>query len=844
LVQTRARILVTGFGGMNGELLCLAKAGLHLDEALTVRFYRSENALFVAKAYCVDIERETDVFNSFIRVRQLHEKAEAEVGNPPIAIDDEDTLERIDVERLVALLCGGSEVSKQIRNFMGRFDPDRTGVVTRSQFHAVLEEECSYLKLNLCERIFLTFDEPTTSRLSLYVAISVMVLILISSIGFILATEEQFLEKPGNDYKEPPREIYFLQMLEAYCIYVFTVEYFARGLTVFAVRMYLKEPSLNFTIIRKKSIIPRAVDNEPTPMETDGTMAGMLKKSASSVDSGALKSQDDPSPQTESDTSPSEPRRGSWIMTHGLSMSASSKIEPEVEEALLEPAQVLSVKMQLERLHPTRRDNGFVRTWNYLTTNMNLIDAIAIAPFYLEALFGVGAGGLAFLRILRLARVFRLFKFGHLNEGVTLLGNVIRQSYPSLKLLAFFAMIGTVLYGSIIYLCEQGTWHGPEDGEEGKWKRPNPLGTGTELTPFLSIPRSMWWVMVTATTVGYGDMVPTTPFGKVVASLTMVSGVMVLALPITIISSNFTNEYEKLEDLKAQQRLSKATKNMNSLNWNEQKASQLFRNPDAGSPGDWSVLRQYKGNVGRRLERHLEMLLRGARIIALIGKLERRGAVSEAGCVAITREILSLMYRACAKGATPTNDLTDGGGSLNSSDVDAAVQVVLMWFRRMFQLDSHKHPRFKNRRASESSLPYHTPAPMVSPQKPRRSSASGSINLQQQPRSPQKKSRRNSLDDNIHTNLHRRTSLPMKIGEHDFDDKHKKPVDSILAGLGQFPSAPPTEEEEHEMRIAFMNFIIKVIPPVSSLTVSSAHSEVRPKSANSRNSQKKHKSKR
>jgi hypothetical protein len=318
----------------------------------------------------------------------------------------------------------------------------------------------------------------------------------------------------------------------------FTVEYLARGLSVWAVRLYLREASLNFTIIRKKSAAPiTAADAElpPLPRPTALAHAG-----SHITPSATLQSLEHPSPTNSTESTTPSRRKPSWLATSLSFKSSSVKVEPE------EKVPVLSVELQLAQQHPSTRHSGLKRTWQYLTTTMNLIDLIAIAPFYLELMFGVGGGGLGFLRILRLARVFRLFKFGHLNEGVTLLGNVIRQSYPSLKLLAFFALIGCVLYGSIIFLCEQGVWHGPEGGEDGVWMRPNALGNGKEMTPFLSIPRSMWWVMVTATTVGYGDMVPTTPLGKVVASITMLSGVLVLALPITIISSNFTNEYDKV----------------------------------------------------------------------------------------------------------------------------------------------------------------------------------------------------------------------------------------------------------------------------------------------------------
>ena len=168
---------------------------------------------------------------------------------------------------------------------------------------------------------------------------------------------------------------------------------------------------------------------------------------------------------------------------------------------------------------------------------MNIVDLIAILPFYLELMSSNESGDSAFgvLRILRVARVFRVFKLGKYSAGLQLFAKVILESFSALLLLIFFLMIAVVLFGSLAYSAERGVW----DHQLNGFARPDVTGLSTELTPFTSIPASFWWVLTTSTTVGYGDMYPTSIEGKMIGFVTMLMGILALALPVTIIGSNF-----------------------------------------------------------------------------------------------------------------------------------------------------------------------------------------------------------------------------------------------------------------------------------------------------------------
>ncbi|VDK46358.1 unnamed protein product [Anisakis simplex] len=156
----------------------------------------------------------------------------------------------------------------------------------------------------------------------------------------------------------------------------------------------------------------------------------------------------------------------------------------------------------------------------FMRSFLNIIDFVAIAPFFVNLLWSDASKSnssmsFAVLRVLRLVRVFRIFKLSRHSVGLQILGKTFRASVQEFCLLIFFMAIALVLFSSGVYFAEQSE---PD-------------------TKFTSIPASFWFVLVTMTTVGYGDLTPTGVYGKLVGSMCALIGVLTLALPVPIIVS-------------------------------------------------------------------------------------------------------------------------------------------------------------------------------------------------------------------------------------------------------------------------------------------------------------------
>jgi len=181
----------------------------------------------------------------------------------------------------------------------------------------------------------------------------------------------------------------------------------------------------------------------------------------------------------------------------------------------------------------------------YLTETTTVMDALAIFPYYLERY--EETNGLLSLRLLRLFRVFQLVRLGQYNVTFLCLINVLVEAIMSLNLLIIVLVFGAAFFGSMIYWLEKGEWRYTEvtDPPSFAYVRVGVDGVSEEVSPFTSIPAAFWWFIVTATTVGYGDIYPTSTGGKCVAALAMLMGVLVIAFPVSVFSDLWSKELQK-----------------------------------------------------------------------------------------------------------------------------------------------------------------------------------------------------------------------------------------------------------------------------------------------------------
>lgn len=223
-----------------------------------------------------------------------------------------------------------------------------------------------------------------------------------------------------------------------------------------------------------------------------------------------------------------------------LSCSAFTRTELINEDDLIE-------KLSTDYMVPLPTKSQRVCRWVFSWPN--LIDLAAILPSYIEVgvqafLPGTLSQNNSNLKLIRLVRVVRAARLGRRFEAVIIIARAMRRSVRALWVLLLNLCMAMLICGAILFFLEQGEYN-PEikaferpAGHE--WSETaHRYVEVKDRSPFLSIPESFWWALVTSTTVGYGDVAPTTAAGKITAGLAMVWSLCVLALPVGVIGNNF-----------------------------------------------------------------------------------------------------------------------------------------------------------------------------------------------------------------------------------------------------------------------------------------------------------------
>ena len=390
-----------------------------------------------------------------------------------------------------------TKLSKALRHY---FSDD---LLVRSIYVVTLNDDSNAVyRLTFIQRIFMTLQDPTASSLGKMMNIVMMFLIILSVISFILSTCSTFRYSPTT-CKAPtcsydplicpnkiicePVPIPAFDSIEIICVTGFTVEYISRLLLCWTV------PA------RLAGVLPP---------NWDENMKALLDEERR--------------------------KKENEVPIH---------LKKQVPEKLWDSKYESAAKGlgTLDLFYPP-----VIQITKYFLQFFNLIDVGAILPFYLLLVLGEG-NSVSIIRVLRLARIFRVFKLGRNNEAVTMLSRTIIQSKAVLSLLFFFMILGVVLFGSLQYFFEQGSFQVlyPEV-PNGAYYRKDFLGREYEVSEYTSMIISFYWAVVTLTTTGYGDVVPHSDFGRFLANFTMIVGVLMIALPISVIGNNFHHEYSQV----------------------------------------------------------------------------------------------------------------------------------------------------------------------------------------------------------------------------------------------------------------------------------------------------------
>ena len=201
-------------------------------------------------------------------------------------------------------------------------------------------------------------------------------------------------------------------------------------------------------------------------------------------------------------------------------LESVKEIDAQYHEILFTLEWVITIFFTIEYI---ARIISIKKPFKYIFSFYGIIDFISTIPLYLSYVVA-GSSVLLAIRTFRLLRVFRILKLVQFLGEASTLTRALKASRTKIAVFIYAVLIISVVMGTIMYLIEDDT------------------------AGFTSIPRSIYWAIVTLTTVGYGDIAPQTPLGQLIATIVMILGYGIIAVPTGIVTAEFAKQGDNPEN--------------------------------------------------------------------------------------------------------------------------------------------------------------------------------------------------------------------------------------------------------------------------------------------------------
>jgi voltage-gated potassium channel len=202
-------------------------------------------------------------------------------------------------------------------------------------------------------------------------------------------------------------------------------------------------------------------------------------------------------------------------------LESVKEIDAEYHKTLLALEWIITIFFTIEYF---ARVISIKKPFKYIFSFYGIIDFVSTIPLYISYIFA-GSQVLLAIRALRLLRVFRILKLVQFLGGASQLTNALKASRAKIAVFIYAVLILSIIMGTIMYWVE------------------------SDASGFTSIPRSIYWAIVTLTTVGYGDIAPQTSLGQLIATIVMILGYGIIAVPTGIVTSEFAKQDASEKDI-------------------------------------------------------------------------------------------------------------------------------------------------------------------------------------------------------------------------------------------------------------------------------------------------------